>query len=549
MKDTRVRILEDLRDWSQDMDAPRIFWLDGMAGTGKSAIAREFSRMMRNDQLLGGTFFCSRRGVAEQVDVKRILPTLCASLVFQDAEYKHSLLTVLDNSPISASTNLDVQFEVLLEQPLSSRKGDPPSLVLIIDALDECSDENSTRDLLAKLISISPKLPLKFFLTSRPEPHIRAQLSSLHSGLRRVMRLHDIEQDIVEKDISLYLTNRLRDIRVESPDPLPENWPPPSHVVNVTRHAGKLFIYAFTAVEYVRDDPVDRLLSLSGREVEAGKPLTKYLDDIYTRVLDEAMHPLKREPAECSLSKRILLAILTLKQPLTVSSLAALLHILPRQIRSMLGRLHAVVYVPREDEAGFLSTFHASFGDFLTDPRRASADVLLHLSDGHKDLGTQCIALMSETLHFNLSRCPTSYLRNSDQQLAEIPAALQYACLNIPHHLSASPDKDIALLLVKFEEVFSTKFLFWVEALSAAGQAGKASSVISETLTSLTLVGIVPNLNAIYLTHHSSVGQYHLTLSFFFVMPTVLSMLHKRLSKPACLTSTSQPCHLPVFLP
>ena len=43
MKGTRVAILEDLLAWAIDPDSPRIFWLDGMAGTGKSTIALSFS--------------------------------------------------------------------------------------------------------------------------------------------------------------------------------------------------------------------------------------------------------------------------------------------------------------------------------------------------------------------------------------------------------------------------------------------------------------------------------------------------------------------------
>jgi hypothetical protein len=488
MENTRVRILDDLHDWSRDKGAPRIFWLDGMAGTGKSAIAREFGRRLRSDELLGGTFFCSRRGVAEQADVKRILPTLSASLASRDVIYERALLAVLTRNPISTFSNLEVQIETLLKKPLISRSSELPSLVLVVDALDECSDENSTRDLLARLISIAHELPLKFFFTSRPEPHVRAQFNSLHSGLRRVLRLHDIEKDIVEKDISLYLTNRLHRIRDEWSDPLPEDWPDPYHVANITRHAGKLFIYAFTAVEYVRYNPVDRLRSLSGRVVEAGKPLTKRLDDIYTNVLREAFDASRFESTERDLSMQILAAILTIRQPLTVSSLASLLHIPSLQLRSMVNGLHAVVYVPREDNTSFLSMFHASFGDFLTDPHRAPSDMFLRLSDGHKNVGSQCIALMSEHLQFNLSRCPTSHLLNSEQQLAEIPAALQYACLNFSYHLSMSEDTDIPLLLTALESVLPKKFLFWVEALSAAGQAWKASSIISAVLTAAKLV-------------------------------------------------------------
>jgi hypothetical protein len=509
MKDTRVRILKDLRDWSRDKEAPRIFWLDGMAGTGKSAIARELSRMLRNEHILGGTFFCSRRGVAEQADVKRILPTLAASLASQDAGYKNNLLAALTNSPISTTSNLEVQVGVLLKQPLLRRSSESPSLVLVVDALDECADESLMREFLERLILVTPGLPLKIFLTSRPEPHIRAKLNLTQPGSRRVLRLHDIEMDIVEKDILLYLTNRLRRVRDERSGQLLEAWPDPSHVANVARHAGKLFIYAFTAVEYVRSNPIERLQSLSGRVVEAGKPLTKRLDDIYTTVLCDALDPTNTEPKERDLSKRILVAILTVRQPLTVSSFASLLNILPHQLRSMLDGLHSVVYVPSKDDIGCLSTFHASFSDFLTDPHRAPASMLLVLSHGHKDLGAQCIALMSEKLHFNLSRCPTSYLSNSEQRLADIPAALQYACLNFPHHLSASADKDIPSLLVALESVFQEKFMFWVEALSATGQAGNASSIISMMLTAEQLVSVFPcpNLSKIYLTRYLAPGN------------------------------------------
>jgi adenylylsulfate kinase-like enzyme len=52
--------LRDLQRWSTDPAAHRIFWLDGMAGTGKSAIARSFCRFLHENSLLGGSFFCLR---------------------------------------------------------------------------------------------------------------------------------------------------------------------------------------------------------------------------------------------------------------------------------------------------------------------------------------------------------------------------------------------------------------------------------------------------------------------------------------------------------
>jgi cytidylate kinase len=111
MDGTRVGILRDLDLWCRDERAPCIFWLDGMAGTGKSAIARTFSRSLRKENLLGGSFFCSR-GSAAREDTKRIIPTLAASLARRDSGYRDALLHTLDdNKDLTVHSNLDEQLE------------------------------------------------------------------------------------------------------------------------------------------------------------------------------------------------------------------------------------------------------------------------------------------------------------------------------------------------------------------------------------------------------------------------------------------------------
>ncbi|GKZ28179.1 hypothetical protein AbraCBS73388_000846, partial [Aspergillus brasiliensis] len=52
-KDTRKRILYEIQKWGNGGDDNCIFWLRGMAGTGKSTIARTAAKMF-NDQLLLG---------------------------------------------------------------------------------------------------------------------------------------------------------------------------------------------------------------------------------------------------------------------------------------------------------------------------------------------------------------------------------------------------------------------------------------------------------------------------------------------------------------
>ena len=59
MVDTRVELLLQLQDWGADHKRP-IFRLRGMAGTGKSTIARTLAHRFKSQNRLGGNFFFSR---------------------------------------------------------------------------------------------------------------------------------------------------------------------------------------------------------------------------------------------------------------------------------------------------------------------------------------------------------------------------------------------------------------------------------------------------------------------------------------------------------
>ncbi|KAJ7491540.1 hypothetical protein B0H11DRAFT_2228689 [Mycena galericulata] len=483
LKGTRVDLLNDLRAWSCDPNSPRIFWLDGMAGTGKSAIARSFCRMLREDKRLGGSFFCLR-GNVNLGNLKRILPTLARHLASQDMTYKWALLAALDTG-ISWNANLEIQVEKLLEKPLHSAHGcGPPTLVLVIDALDELDDEDATKDLLQRLVTVVLRLPIKLFVTSRPEKHIRPPFETA-ADLRRVLRLHDIDENIVKDDMSLYLTNHLARIRAESSPVLPPGWASHLDIEVLTHRSGKLFIYAFTAMKYISENPRGRLQTLISIKVDTKAPLTKPLDDIYRRILLDAMDKDRLEREEIALTKRILATVLTVGQPVSIASLGGLLKEPTWRVRAMLDRLHAVIHVPADNDEGVVSTFHASFGDFLTTIGRASHEMLINPSATHAALFSDCIRVMDCELHFNVSNCPTSYLPNTDHELT-IPALLQYVCLHWPHHIataSAAEASDVDVLITSshlnsLQDVFLPKFLFWIEVLSAMNKASVLSSLI-----------------------------------------------------------------------
>jgi hypothetical protein len=141
--------------------------------------------------------------------------------------------------------------------------------VLAIDALDECANPDEVEKLLNMLLSVCEDLPVKIFLTSRPERHIVDHFQSSQSESHLILRLHDIEQDVVEADVLLYLTKQLENIRSSRRSSMfPPTWPTSKDIGILTGLSGKLFIYASTAVKFIAaKNHVERLQTLTRLEV------------------------------------------------------------------------------------------------------------------------------------------------------------------------------------------------------------------------------------------------------------------------------------------
>ena len=76
---TRETILDKVNVWVkgsvEGSEKSAIFWLNGLAGTGKSAIAQTVAERMAADEILGASFFCSR-AFEDRNNIHVIFPTL-----------------------------------------------------------------------------------------------------------------------------------------------------------------------------------------------------------------------------------------------------------------------------------------------------------------------------------------------------------------------------------------------------------------------------------------------------------------------------------------
>ncbi|CUA74670.1 hypothetical protein RSOLAG22IIIB_11392 [Rhizoctonia solani] len=235
---TRTKILSDLNNWAYDSDAPLIYWMNGMAGTGKTTIACTFSKVLKQGEQLAASFFCTRT-TAECKDVARIIPTIAYQLARYSAPFQSLLCKILGDKPDLGLKNIQKQFERLLRHPLSNnnvKNAMPVNLVITIDALDECEDCNGVEMMLDMLFGNGVNMPVKFFVTSRPEPEIYKRMKQ-SANSRAMLHLHDIKASLVRADIELYLGEELEPIS-----------PSAAQIKQLAERSGCLFIYAATLV-------------------------------------------------------------------------------------------------------------------------------------------------------------------------------------------------------------------------------------------------------------------------------------------------------------
>jgi hypothetical protein len=80
-----VDLLREIYDWADDDDSKCIFWLNGVAGTGKSTIARTGAQIFANRSQLSASFFF-KRGEHDRENVSLFFTTIALDLVRQIPE-------------------------------------------------------------------------------------------------------------------------------------------------------------------------------------------------------------------------------------------------------------------------------------------------------------------------------------------------------------------------------------------------------------------------------------------------------------------------------
>ncbi|KKZ66816.1 hypothetical protein EMCG_07505 [[Emmonsia] crescens] len=466
--DTRADILKQIFNWAGDQQSQSVFWLCGMAGTGKSTIARTVAQGLAGKGILGASFFF-KRGEGDRGHAARFFTTLVAQMVSKFPILLEYVKKVIEADPDLVRKALTEQFEKLILEPLLDLKGGfptAPQLVIVIDALDECEREQDIKTILHHLARAKTvqSVNLRIFLTSRPELPIRL-----------------VKDD---HNQSLNTSNSL----------LPLDWPGQLRLDVLVDMALPLFIFAATMCRFVGDPrfhPETRLELVLKYQTAVQ---TSEFDKTYLPVLDQLLARLGEEEKGAMLAEfeEVVGSIIILTEPLSTNSLENLLSLEKTEVDRRLKMLHSVLSVPNNQNSP-VRLLHLSFRDFLIDPaKRGKSPFFLDEMNQHKRIVARCLGLLSQPGVLKPNICdikgPGTFRTEIDSKTIDmyLVSEVKYACRHWVHHLEHSGNKirdgD------QVDSFLQKHFINWLEALGLIGGISEAIPMIA-TLQNLVMPG------------------------------------------------------------
>jgi len=467
--------LEAIESWIKDFNRPPIFWLNGLAGTGKSAIAQTVVEWCDVHGQLASSFFCSH-DANDYGNLDVIFPALTIQLAQRHPEVRSILVSLLQSDPDVVYGSLSDQVEKLIVKPLKSAQ---VPTVIVIDALDQWIDDALQFVNLPAVEYWIKEIPkVKFLVTSRPKPHI---LAGFHlpfpSGLADIFTLHDTAPDLVNNDIRVFLEHELSGLATRRGL---DNWPTTVQLDLLCDRAAGLFMFAVATVKFLghKYTPPNEQYTIIAHSPDdtvhegtvGGVHRGLSLDSMCTSILQASFR--NDDAEDDAITRSVLGTVALVTRPLPPSVIADLIHLEVEEVMSILGSAQSLLRLD-EDLDQPIRPFHKLLSDFLTSPTRC-VDERFYISPGkyHSEIALSCLKLMNETLEDSLP--PQNHAMNSD-------VALDYACTSWYIHLTQARG-DFTDLLPTLHCFLEEKSKAWLKALDVLGATKVAVSAWGKTI-------------------------------------------------------------------
>ncbi|RSM18669.1 hypothetical protein CDV31_002389 [Fusarium ambrosium] len=512
---TQQRILSEIQDWAESPNGEAIFWLHGMAGTGKTSVALTVANALNEREpftaggtppstaFLGASFFF-KQGDATRNSTRGFFPTLarCLAEVFPDLK-SHIVSAINDRLAIGTKAPPQ-QLRHLIVEPLSVLDDEtflPVRLVVVVDALDECLKQTEAEELIEMLATLEQlhQVQLRLLITSRRDKHLLGSFERLPSVLYRPLLLDkvqaSVEKDESMDDITLYISHTLA--RIADKHGVSQDWIDEAEIHKLCQKADGLFIYAATVCRFIdAEDFADeearqeRLEQIFDDEGEADSPQQK-VDEIYLKVLSfPHLDKSTKKTRERIFARTgtVLGFLAVLFEPVSVSALGLLAALSRETLDGILRQLNSIVSIPQDEKAP-LGLVHLSFRDFiLSEERSKPLQFRVQEAEMHRHVLRRCLDIMSSELCQDICRVVSPGKLASEvprcQIEQSIPQHLGYACRYWVDHLAElHQDCRLEAGLSDTGEIHTflkERFLYWLEAMSLIGETPTIITIINQ---------------------------------------------------------------------
>ncbi|KAJ7751601.1 hypothetical protein B0H16DRAFT_822555 [Mycena metata] len=401
---TRVEIQADILKWlsPQPGTKKRIFWITGIAGSGKSTLsATVVDTLRKNHTPVAAQFFISRN-IPETIDPAKIIPTIAQQLAESFPAAASIIHKKLKNG---FPTSRKEQIEALLLAPILELSKSRNTAIILVDALDEL--QNAAASVKEILESIAPKDwcylldNVRLVITSRPEHW--ADISKSKTLELAVFKQHPLMTDSSVSDIHNFIIARMKKITPDEPGW--KNWPHPGELQKLYNKADGLFHYAATALQYIKQQIDEHGMSCQGWIL---KNLTQEhglapLEDLYRAILtsfediDAVAQNKQRREARLAGFQHVIGTILVLHKPLTTHQIIALLDNIRVEhfdVGHFLKQMRSVLIPSMTTSFGRATPqMHKSFRDYIIDGH-APAEFCILMGHAHFVTAKSCLEVI-----------------------------------------------------------------------------------------------------------------------------------------------------------
>ncbi|KXN81741.1 hypothetical protein AN958_03758 [Leucoagaricus sp. SymC.cos] len=380
--ETRVELRNSIIQWILDRDrTSNLLWLYGPAGIGKSAVLQTIAEHCKEQNWLGAAFFFYRPTQCD--DPHRVCPSIAYQLRASCPAYQKVIDPILVNDPFIPHKALAVQFQTLIVAPLitiSSQMMQP--IVIIIDALDECSGDRAQQEIISLVFAFAnkcrdQKLPIAWIISSRPEWQIVSHFPRIDPSSTCRREKLDVADKQSQEAVHIFLRDGLKDIRdkfsyvfMEPQAP----WPTEDQLLVIEMKADGLPLFAETLLRFIGDDsignPVGQLefclefLRGNCLPIEVN-PVANPLASLYRGILRNVNSRILPTTLQVLYLRVVARSFLPVKFHLKKNMTANFIHLDRALYLSCLRPLHSVLSV--DSISGEISFYHTSFEDFIKD--------------------------------------------------------------------------------------------------------------------------------------------------------------------------------------